>query len=404
MVTHFKQLKSNRTSYWIVIGLLCVAVIMGYGAAHYMETEGHWVTGMNNHVVWGLPHIFAIFLILAASGALNIASMGSVFGRQQYQPWARLSALLAICLLIAGLMVLVLDLGRPERLIVAMTYYNFKSIFAWNIFLYTGFIVVAIIYLWTMFERSLYRFSRWSGLAAFVWRFVLTSGTGAIFGFLVARQFFDAAMMIPIFIVLSLILGSTIFILVNVVSSYWGESAIELSMLQRLAKLLGVFIALELLLVTAFHVTNLYAAEHHGIEKFILIDGGIYTGLFWLGQVLTGGVLPLLLIYLSAFGRTLGGILTTCGLIIVGGLSQLYVTIIGGQAFPLILFPGKNVSSQFYDGVVAHYAPSVPELLLGVGGVALAIVLVLMLMRVLPFLPDRSREVRATNELVNGQV
>ena len=45
-----------------------------------METHGHVVSGMNNSVVWGMPHVFAIFLILAASGVLNIASLGSVFG------------------------------------------------------------------------------------------------------------------------------------------------------------------------------------------------------------------------------------------------------------------------------------------------------------------------------------
>ena len=46
-----------------------------------MEHHGHVVTGMNNQVVWGLPHVFAIFLIVAASGVLNVASIGSVFGR-----------------------------------------------------------------------------------------------------------------------------------------------------------------------------------------------------------------------------------------------------------------------------------------------------------------------------------
>ena len=46
-----------------------------------------------------------------------------------YKPLGRLSALLAICLLTGGLIVLVLDLGRPDRLIVAMTTFNFKSIF-----------------------------------------------------------------------------------------------------------------------------------------------------------------------------------------------------------------------------------------------------------------------------------
>ena len=49
------------------------------------------------------------------------------------------------------------DLGRPDRLIVALTHYNFKSIFAWNIFLYTGFIVITAVYLWMLMER---RFER----------------------------------------------------------------------------------------------------------------------------------------------------------------------------------------------------------------------------------------------------
>ena len=84
-------------------------------AALYMEHSGHWVTGMSNNIVWGTPHVFAVFLIVAASGALNVASIGSVFGKTMYKPLARLSALLAIALLIGGLLVLVLDLGRPDR-------------------------------------------------------------------------------------------------------------------------------------------------------------------------------------------------------------------------------------------------------------------------------------------------
>ena len=57
-------------------------------AAYHMEHSGHWVTGMSNQVVWGLPHVFAIFLIVAASGALNVASIGSVFGGLCTSRWA----------------------------------------------------------------------------------------------------------------------------------------------------------------------------------------------------------------------------------------------------------------------------------------------------------------------------
>ncbi len=388
MSDHFRILRCARVDYWVIVAVLLVTVIVGYGAAHYMEVQGHWVTGMNNQVVWGLPHVFAIFLILAASGALNIASISSVFGHKAYKPWSRLSGMLAICLLVGGLIVLVLDLGRPERLIVAMTHYNFKSIFAWNIFLYTGFIVVVAGYLWTMFERGMQPHSAKAGVFAFIWRFILTSGTGSIFGFLVARQYYDAAMMVPMFIVLSLVLGTAIFIVVSLVLAHWAGQSVESDLLGRLARLLGVFIALELFLVAAFHLTNLYATEHHGIERFILLGGGIYTTIFWIGQVVLGAVIPLVLVFLSGWGQSLRGIKVVAVLAMVGVLSQLYVTIIGGQAYPLILFPGKEVSSTFYDGVVAQYTPSLPELLLGVGGLGLSALLVIVAARILPFLPD----------------
>ena len=104
-----------------------------------MEHNGHVVTGMNNQVVWGLPHVFAIFLIVAASGVLNVASIGSVFGKTVYKPRGPLSGLLAIAMLAGGLFVIMLDLGRADRLIVAMTHSTSTSVFGWNMFLYPVF-------------------------------------------------------------------------------------------------------------------------------------------------------------------------------------------------------------------------------------------------------------------------
>ena len=153
-----------------VLGALIAA---GLGAAYYMEHQGHHVTGMTNQIVWGMPHVFAVFLIVAASGALNVASISSVFNKSLYKPLAPLSGLLATALLIGGLTVLVLDLGHPDRLIVAMTYYNFKSIFAWNIFLYTGFLAIVVVYLWMMLEKRFNKYSSQVGFIAFVWRLIL---------------------------------------------------------------------------------------------------------------------------------------------------------------------------------------------------------------------------------------
>jgi [DsrC]-trisulfide reductase subunit P len=370
-----------------LLGFIGLFVLAGLAAAFYMEHNGHYVTGMTNQIVWGTPHVFAVFLIVAASGALNVASISSVFGKTPYKPLARLSGLLAIALLVGGLAVLVLDLGRPDRLIVAMTKYNFKSIFAWNIFLYTGFMVIVGVYLWMMMERRMNRFTRMSGLFAFIWRLILTTGTGSIFGFLVARQAYDSAVMAPMFVIMSFSFGLAIFILVLMAACKWSDRPLGDAILYRLKNLLGVFIASVLYFVMVYHLTNLYITENHGIERFILLDGGIYTQLFWIVQVLIGSLLPLALLYLPSTGKSRGWIGIACALVILGGLAQMYIIIIGGQAYPLELFPGKEVSSSFFDGIVNSYSPSLPEVVLGIGGVAIALAAVVVGIRVLRFLP-----------------
>ena len=384
----YRAVDGRSLSYWALLGAFGLLIALGAGSFFYMEHAGHWVTGMDNQVVWGTPHVFAIFLIVAASGALNIASISSVFNRKLYKPMSRLSGLLSIALLLGGLGVLVLDLGRPERLIVAMTNYNFKSIFAWNIILYNGFLVLVLAYLVTMMQNGLGGLTKTAGTAAFIWRLALTTGTGSIFGFLVARQGYDAAVMAPMFVIMSFAFGLAIFLLVLLVAYRGSERPLGNVVLFRLKNLLGVFIAAVLYFVLVQHLTNLYATEHHGIEAFILRDGGLYTFLFWVVQVGLGSILPMVLLFHPTLGKDLRMIVTAAVLTIIGGFAQLYVLLIGGQAFPLGMFPGKEVSSSFYDGVVSAYSPSLPEILLGLGGIGIAMALVTLAVRVLHILPE----------------
>ena len=379
---------SDGKGYFALLGILGAIVAVGLGAVWHMEHEGHWVTGMDNQVVWGMPHVFAIFLIVAASGALNVASISSVFRKDFYKPLARLSALLSIALLVGGLVVLVLDLGRPDRLIVAMTYYNFKSIFAWNVMLYTGFLAIVGVYLWMMMDRKMNKHSRAVGTAAFIWRLVLTTGTGSIFGFLVARQAYDSAILPPMFIAMSFSFGLAVFILVLMAGYAWSGRPLGDVVLKRLRNLLGVFVAVVLYFEIARHLTNLYATEHHGVEAFILRDGGIYTLLFWAVQMGLGTLLPLALLYCPRPAKSRPALVVAAFLVIIGGMAQMYVIVIGGQAYPLTLFPGYEVTSAFYDGVINEYSPSVWEVLLGLGGTAFAFLIVALGVRVLGFLPN----------------
>jgi Ni/Fe-hydrogenase subunit HybB-like protein len=386
----FSEIEGRSAGFRGLAVILVVFFLTGLAAVMYVEHAGHYVTGGSNQVVWGIPDVIAMFLIVSASGALNVAIISSVFRKTLYRPLERLSCLLAVAMLLGGLMILVLDLGRSDRVIVAMLNRNFKSVFAWNLYLYTGFIAIVVTYLWLQMERRMNRFVPAAGLVAFLWRLALTTGSGSIYGVLVAREAYDSAIMAPMFIAMSFSFGLAVYNLVLLAACKGSGREIGDVLLRRLARLLGIFIAVVLYFTAVQHLTNLYAAEHSGVEQFILRDGGIYTVLFWGGQVFVGGLLPLVLVFgssrrdLHPSGRMVA---LASILVIVGAFSQLYVLIIGGQAWPLTLFPGMEVSSSFYDGAIASYTPSLPEIGLGLGGVALAGLVVLFGIKLLRFLP-----------------
>src|SRR3990167_5405647 len=106
----YRELGGTSPRYWGLLALLGVPLALGAAAYFYVEHYGHIVTGMDNQIVWGMPHVFAVFLVVAATGALNVGMAASVFGKTAYQPVAPLSALVSLALLVGGLALLMLDL------------------------------------------------------------------------------------------------------------------------------------------------------------------------------------------------------------------------------------------------------------------------------------------------------
>ena len=103
--------------------------------------------------------------------------------------------------------------------------------------------------------------------------------------------------------------------------------------------------------------------------------------------MLIGSVIPLLVCLMKGFKNSARWLVTASVMVIAGGMAQMYIIIIGGQAYPMDLFPGYDVSSSFFDGVVNAYTPSIYEIGLGVGGFAFAIALVVAGVKILRFLP-----------------
>ena len=67
MANH-SPLRFRTRLYYALLAAGGLVALVGLYAAHMMEEHGHIITGMNNQIVWGMPHVFAIFMIVTASG------------------------------------------------------------------------------------------------------------------------------------------------------------------------------------------------------------------------------------------------------------------------------------------------------------------------------------------------
>jgi molybdopterin-containing oxidoreductase family membrane subunit len=163
-------------------------------------------------------------------------------------------------------------------------------------------------------------------------------------------------------------------------------------LLKRLKGLMAIFIAGVLLFILIYFLTKLYGAKNYDLVNYYLVSGGRYTLAFWFGWVILGLLAPYGIIMHPALGQDPKWVAGASALVIFGGLASLYVIVIGGQAFPMTLFPDKTIlESGFHDGVggqISAYAPSLPEVLLGLGGVAVALLITAVGVRVLQFLPE----------------
>jgi len=385
----FREIELSSKFFYSILLILGGVLLTAAYAFAYIESHGHFVTGMNNQVVWGLPHVVAIFLIISAAGVVNIASLGSVFNQPDYLPYGRLALVSAVSLLLGGLLVILLDLGHADRLVIAMTYFNVDSVFAWNLLRYSGFFVIMSLYLWSMMDRTVIAKRCYKPLAylGLIWPLIMMVGAGAIFGELVARGFYDTLVMAPLFIALSYLFGTACFSLVLLLVYKLEGRALSELIQNRLAKKLCVFISAVVLIELVRHLLNYFVNGNTAIEIFILRDAGVVTIVFWFGQLLVGAVLPLVVLYYSRIKKY--RLVMASLLVTLGGLCQLYVIIIAGQLQPMRLFP--DAVSENNGSLFNSYSVSLPEVVLSIGGVAFVLFIFTISAKVLCITPSDSQ-------------
>ena len=343
--------------FWVLVGARRAGRARRARRRPLHGAHGHVVTGMNNQIVWGMPHVFAIFLIVAASGVLNVASIGSVFGKARVQ--AARAAVGPALPRAAGRRPRRAD-ARPRPARAPDRRHDplqlHVDVRLEHVSLHRACSAIVAVYLWTLMERRMNRWSRPAGIAAFIWRIVLTTGTGSIFGFLVARQAYGTALLraavhrhvvrlgpggVPARAVGACTRGTAVALPA-------GRSA------RRMHNLLGVFVVGVLYFVARLSPDQRLFREAARLRALHPASTAASTRvLFWVGYVVARHVAAAV----AALTRAAAPRARLARRLAARDrrrFAQLYVFIIGGQAFPLDIFPGMDVAAASSTAQVAH--------------------------------------------------
>ena len=215
MDVQFAKIEGTSRGFYVTAAIMAGLGLAGVYATYLMSVHGLYLSGMTNRVPWGLQISMAIFYIGLSAGSLVVSGLYGIFGQNQYKPFARIAAYLAMLFLIAGLLSIFTDQGRIDRVLTKpFTYLNASSMFSINPSLYSGHVLICIIYLWALF-REKGTLTKIASLTVCLWAIGTHTGTGAIFAF-VPRELYNSSLLPPSFVAAALSSGAALMILVNV--------------------------------------------------------------------------------------------------------------------------------------------------------------------------------------------
>jgi Ni/Fe-hydrogenase subunit HybB-like protein len=132
----------------IWIALLVIIILAGCYAYYIQLRDGLKVTALRDYASWGLYiSNFVFFVAISLVGAL-ISSILRLTNFEWHRPLTRIAEIIAVAgILFAGL-IIVVDMGRPERLYYLLTHGRIQSPIMWDVIVVTTYLVTSVLFLY----------------------------------------------------------------------------------------------------------------------------------------------------------------------------------------------------------------------------------------------------------------
>ncbi len=368
------------------MGLIALLVVIGLVAAIQVFVHGLTLTNMYDSVPWGLWITIDLSSIALGAGAFTLSAIVYLFGLKRFQSVVRLAIFVGFIGYTCALLTLVMDIGRPDRFWHPWVYWNVHSVLweiTWCITIYLTIMIMEFLPVITEHKffnrwpwirevaRVLHKGAPLFALLGLGISLLHQSSLGATYGIVKSRPIWFKPSMPIMFILSAVAVGPALTMTVALVIEWiTARRHIAYDVLQTIARFSGF----GLLIYGYIKFWDLAAVTYYGrmpnVEQalYTLNQQTPYNFAFWVGEILVGIVLPVILFLIPRFNRNpallaLGGFLAASGVVI----NRWNVTV-SGLFVPLSYSPGTQ-----YVLPPGTYFPNIVEwgIALGIIGYAL---------------------------------
>jgi Ni/Fe-hydrogenase subunit HybB-like protein len=257
-----KALKGDKLYRTWVFSLLAV---IGVGFACYLLqlNRGLTITGMSRDVSWGLYIAQFTFLVGVAASAVMVVLPYYLHDVKVFGKITILGEFLAVACVTMCLLFIVVDLGKPMRLLNVLLYPTPNSVLFWDMIVLNGYLFLNIIIGWNVLEgeRKGIHYPNWVKPLIYTsipWAVSIHTVTAFLYAGLPGRHYWLTAIMAARFLASAFASGPSLLILLCFIVKRFtkfdaGKEAIRnLSIIVTYAMIISVFfVGLEVF--TAFY-------------------------------------------------------------------------------------------------------------------------------------------------------
>ncbi len=398
----------------IWMGFLTLALLACLYAYYLQLQQGLIVTGLRDFVSWGMYISNFVFFVAASLIGMLISGVLGLLGQDWIKPIARMAEIIAVAFAAVAGLVIVSDMGRPDRLPFVFLYGRVQSPILWDVTVVTTYLTLSVLLYYitllpdlaigkSRLQQQPALLTKLYDLLSLNWNhhpgqyqilhktvrilllliiptaFAIHTVTSWLFA-VNPRPGWDSTIFGPYFLTGAFVAGSAGLIIAMYFfsKSYRLQDYITPEHFDKMGKLLGLTAIIYLyfnineFLVPAY---KLKTAEAIHLQELF---SGHYAPWFW-GAQIGGLILPIILLFFKPMRKPLPLLLISL-FVIAGAWAKRMLIVVPTQVHPYL--PKQYVPDEWMV-----YQPTLIETAVTVASFVLVLMIITILSKLFPVIP-----------------